>query len=83
MDGINHGLVLDTHGHIRSGSCYQHHTRTHTRHINHMKTVILIILFFTVPGVIMGLVSSYRAGQKPIGDLYLRIKKFAQQKFRG
>ena len=48
-----------------------------------MKTVILIILFFTVPGIIMGLVSSYRAGQKPIGDLYLRFKKFAQQKFRG
>ena len=48
-----------------------------------MKTVILIILFFTVPGIIMGLVSSYRAGQKPIGDLYLRFKKFAQQKIKG
>ncbi len=48
-----------------------------------MKTVLLIILFFTLPGVIMGLVSSYRAGQRPLEDLYLRIKKFAQQKFRG
>ena len=48
-----------------------------------MKTAILIILFFTVPGITMGLVSSYRAGQKPIGDLYRRLKKFAQQKFQG
>ena len=45
-----------------------------------MKTAILIVLFFTVPGVIMGLVSSYRAGQKPIQDLYLGLKNFAQQK---
>ena len=45
-----------------------------------MKTAILIILFFTLPGVIMGLVSSYRAGQKPIHDLYLKLKKFAHRK---
>ena len=45
-----------------------------------MKTVILIILFFTLPGVIMGIVSSYRAGQKPHEDLLLRLKKFAQRK---
>ena len=45
-----------------------------------VKTVILIILFFTVPGVIMGIISSYRAGQKPHEALYLRFKKFAQRK---
>ena len=45
-----------------------------------MKTVILIVLFFTLPGVIMGIVSSYRAGQKPHEDLLLRLKKFAQRK---
>ena len=45
-----------------------------------MKAFILIVLFFTVPGVIMGIVSSYRAGQKPHEDLYLRFKKFTQQK---
>jgi len=45
-----------------------------------MKTAILIILFFTVPGVIMGMVSSYRAGQKPHEDLYRRFKKFAQRR---
>ena len=38
-----------------------------------MKTIILIVLFFTVPGVIMGVVSSYRAGQKPHEDLYLSL----------
>ena len=48
-----------------------------------MKTAIIIICIFVLPGVIMGLVSSYRAGQKPHEDLYLRFKKFAQQKFRG
>jgi hypothetical protein len=48
-----------------------------------MKTALIILCIFILPGVIMGLVSSYRAGQKPIGDLYLRIKKFAQQKIKG
>jgi len=41
-----------------------------------MKTAILIILFFTVPGVIMGIVSSYRAGQKPHQDLNRWLQKF-------
>tara|TARA_Y100000592_G_C5240841_1_gene208205 strand:- start:332 stop:469 length:138 start_codon:yes stop_codon:yes gene_type:complete len=45
-----------------------------------MKTVIIIILFFTLPGVVMGLVSSYRAGQRPIHDLYLKLKKIAHRK---
>ena len=45
-----------------------------------MKTIILIVLFFTLPGVIMGVVSSYRAGQKPHRELYLILKKFAQRK---
>ena len=45
-----------------------------------MKTALIIIALFVVPGVIMGLISSYRAGQKPIGDLYLRFKNFAQHR---
>jgi len=45
-----------------------------------MKTAVIIILIFTVPGVIMGLVSSYRAGQKPHEDLYRKWQKFAQRK---
>ena len=45
-----------------------------------MKTAIIIICIFVFPGVIMGLISSYRAGQKPHEDLYLILKKFAQRK---
>ena len=45
-----------------------------------MKTALIILCIFILPGVIMGLVSSYRAGQKPIGDVYRRLQKFAQQK---
>jgi hypothetical protein len=35
---------------------------------------------FIAPGVVMGVISSYRAGQRPHRDLYLGLKKFAQQK---
>tara|TARA_Y100001972_G_scaffold26070_1_gene31846 strand:+ start:106 stop:249 length:144 start_codon:yes stop_codon:yes gene_type:complete len=45
-----------------------------------VKTAIIIICIFVVPGVIAGLISSYRAGQKPHQDLYLVLKKFAQRK---
>jgi len=45
-----------------------------------MKTAILIILFFTVPGIMMGLVSSYRAGQKPHQDLYRQLQIFLHRK---
>ncbi len=46
-----------------------------------MKAAILIVLFFTLPGVIMGIVSSYRAGQRPHEPVFLRLKIFAQQIF--
>jgi len=45
-----------------------------------VKVIIIAVSIFVVPGVIMGLISSYRAGQKPHRDLYLMIKKFAQRK---
>ena len=45
-----------------------------------MKTALIIICVLVLPGVIMGLVSSYRAGQKPHRELYLILKKFAQRK---
>jgi uncharacterized membrane protein len=45
-----------------------------------MKTLILIVLIFTVPGVVMGVVSSYRAGQKPHKDLYRKLQKFTRRK---
>ena len=45
-----------------------------------MKTAVLILLFFTMPGVIAGIVSSYRAGQKPHEDLYRKLQKFTRRK---
>ena len=42
-------------------------------------TVILIPLTF---GVVFGLISSYRAGQKPHEPVFLVFKNFAQQIFR-
>jgi len=45
-----------------------------------MKTWILIVLFFTMPGVIAGIVSSYRAGQKPHEDVYRWLQKFTRRK---
>ena len=45
-----------------------------------MKTVLIIICVLVLPGVVMGVVSSYRAGQQPHRELYLILKKFAQRK---
>jgi hypothetical protein len=45
-----------------------------------MKTALIIMATLLCPGIVMGLVSSYRAGQRPHRDVYLRLKKFAQQK---
>ena len=45
-----------------------------------MKTALIIICVFVLPGVVMGTISSYRAGQRPHKDLFLRIKKFAHRK---
>ena len=45
-----------------------------------VKTAIIIICIFVVPGVVAGVISSYRAGQRPHRELYLILKKFAQRK---
>ena len=45
-----------------------------------IKTTLVILAVFIVPGVVMGVISSYRAGQLPHRDVYLRFKKFAQRK---
>jgi len=45
-----------------------------------VKTAIIITAMFVVPGVVMGLISSYRAGQKPHRELYLILKKFTHGK---
>ena len=45
-----------------------------------VKTILIIIAVFVIPGTVAGVVSSYRAGQKPHKDLYLILKKFAHRK---
>ena len=45
-----------------------------------VKTALIIICVLVLPGVVMGVISSYRAGQKPHKELYLILKKFAQRK---
>jgi len=42
------------------------------------KVVFGFLLLCAIPGTIMGVISSYRAGQKPHKELYLILKKFAQ-----
>lgn len=44
------------------------------------KTVLVILALFIVPGVVMGVISSYRAGQNIHRLVYLKIKKFAHGK---
>ena len=45
-----------------------------------MKIALIIVGIFTIPGIVLGTISSYRAGQKPHRDLYLIFKNFAQRK---
>ena len=45
-----------------------------------VKTALIVICIFVVPGVVAGVISSYRAGQKPHRELYLIWKKFAHRK---
>ena len=45
-----------------------------------VKTALIIVCMLICPGIIMGVISSYRAGQKPHRDLYLRFKKFTHSK---
>lgn len=46
-----------------------------------LKLILGVIILCGVPGVIMGVISSIRAGQLKPRVEYLRFKKFAQQKF--
>ena len=45
-----------------------------------MKIALYVLALLIMPGIVMGIISSYRAGQKPHRDLYLMIKKFAHRK---
>ena len=46
-----------------------------------VKTALIIISVFIMPGVVMGVISSYRAGQRPHVPVYLSLKKFAHKIF--
>jgi len=45
-----------------------------------IETALMIISVFIIPGIVMGIVSSYRAGQKPHRDLYRKLQKFTHKK---
>ena len=45
-----------------------------------IETALMIISVFIIPGIVMGIVSSYRAGQKPHRDLYRQLQKFTHRK---
>jgi len=45
-----------------------------------IKTALMIISVFIMPGVVMGVISSYRAGQRPHRDLYRKLQKFTHKK---
>jgi len=45
-----------------------------------IKTALMITAILLCPGIIMGMVSSYRAGQKPHRDLYRQLQKFTHKK---
>ena len=45
-----------------------------------VKTALIVIALFVVPGTVAGVISSYRAGQRPHRELYLILKKFAHRK---
>ena len=45
-----------------------------------VKTALIIIAIFVVPGTVAGVISSYRAGKRPHRELYLILKKFAHRK---
>ena len=45
-----------------------------------VKTILITMAVFVIPGTVAGVISSYRAGQKPHRELYLILKKFAQRK---
>ena len=41
-----------------------------------VKVILIVLCIVIVPGVVMGVISSYRAGQKPHRDLYQQLQIF-------
>ena len=45
-----------------------------------MKIALIVTAMLVCPGIVMGTISSYRAGQRPHRALYLGFKKFTHSK---
>jgi len=45
-----------------------------------IETALIIISVLVVPGVVMGVISSYRAGQRPHRLLYRQLQIFLHRK---
>jgi len=45
-----------------------------------MNTALVIMAMLVCPGIIMGTISSYRAGQRPHRLLYRQLQKFTHRK---
>ena len=87
---------MDHHGHIHKCYCYQFDTGPDTWNTDHMMGFIIAVVYFALVllaiGTVCAVISAWRQGvlgrdidavKSGLGGLYLRFKKFAQQKFRG
>jgi hypothetical protein len=45
-----------------------------------MKVALYVLALLIMPGVVMGIISSYRAGQRPHRILYRQLQKFTHRK---
>ena len=45
-----------------------------------IKVTLYILIILLSPGIVMGTISSYRAGQKPHEDLLRALRKFTHRK---
>jgi membrane protein DedA with SNARE-associated domain len=45
-----------------------------------MEIALYVLALLVMPGVIMGTISSYRAGQRPHRSLYRQLQKFTHRK---
>jgi len=45
-----------------------------------MKIALYVLALLVMPGIIMGVISSYRAGQRPHQHLYRQLQKFTHRK---
>ena len=84
---------MDHHGHIHKCYCYQFDTGPDTWNTDHMMGFIIAVVYFALVllaiGTVCAVISAWRQGvlgrdinaiKSGLGGLYLRFKKFAQQK---